>query len=145
MSSCSKVEKAVACFTDAAGVPSSVFAHTVYDADGATIALYYTNPADNAVVDTSVGTVTAGACPVAQPDVEWQKLCDVQADGTAIPFMCRTITSFNPDGSVIDPVQVANFELDKVTAYTVAGDVGECNTCPDQAPIGLITDLALLG
>lgn len=144
MSSCSKVEKALACFTDAAGVPTSIFAHTVYDADGAAIALYYTNPVDNAVIDTSVGTVTAGACPVAQPDVEWNKLCDVAADGTVTQFMCRTITRFNPDGTVIDPVQVDNFETDKVTAYTVAGTVGDCATCPDQAPIGLITDLSLL-
>lgn len=145
MSSCSKVEKAVACFTNAAGVPASVFAHTVYDADGAAVALYYTDPADNSVVDTSVGTVYAGACPVAQPDVEWQKLCDVQADGTAVPFMCRTITRFDSAGAVIDPVAVSNFALDKVTAYTVTGTPGECNTCPDQAPIGLITDLTLLG
>lgn len=145
MSSCSKVEKALACFTDAAGVPSSVFAHTVYDKDGAAIALYYTDPTTNLAIDTSVGTVAAGACPVSLPDVEWQKLCDIDASGVATPFMCRTITSFNADGSVIDPVQTAFFELDKVTAYVPAGTVGECNVCPDQAPIGLISDLSLLG
>ena len=144
MSSCSKVEKVPACFVDAAGVPQSVFAHTVYDKDGAAVALYYTNPADNAVVDTSVGTVSSGACPVPQPDVEWCKLCDVAADGTVTEFFRRTITRFNPDGTVIDPVDVADFADDKVTAYTVAGTVGNCSTCPDQAPIGLITDLALL-
>lgn len=144
MSSCSKVEKAIACFTNAAGVPASVFAHTVYDKDGASIALYYTNPADNAIIDTSVGTVTGGACPVAQPDVEWQKLCDIDADGVATPFMCRTITRFDAAGAVIAPVEVSNFELDKVTAYVPAGTVGECDVCPDQDPIGLITDLSLL-
>lgn len=144
MSSCSKVEKAVACFTNAAGVPASVFAHTVYDKDGAAIALYYTDAA-NAVVDTSVGTVSVGACPVAQPDVEWCKLCDVAADGTVTEFFRRTITRFNADGTVIAPVDVADFATDKVTAYVVAGTVGDCSTCPDQAPIGLITDLSLLG
>ena len=145
MSSCSKVEKAVACFTNAEGVPSSVFAHTVYDADGAAIALYYTEPTDNSVVDTSTGSVSAGACPVALPDVEWCKLCDVAANGTVTEFYRRTVTRFAADGSVIAPVDVADFADDKVTAYVVAGTVGDCSTCPDQAALGLITDLSLLG
>ena len=126
MSSCSKVEKAVACFTNAAGVPASVFAHTVYDADGAAIALYYTDPTDNSVVDTSTGSVSAGACPVALPDVEWCKLCDVAANGTVTEFYRRTVTRFAADGSVIAPVDVADFADDKVTAYVVAGTVGDC-------------------
>ncbi len=141
--SCRKVEQEVACFTNAAGVPASVFANTVYDANGSFVALYYTDAA-GAVVDTSVGTVTAGQCPVAQPDVEWEKLCDVQADGTVVEFLRRSVTSFTAAGDVIDPVQVDDFETDKVTAYTVTGTVGDCDTCPVQAPLGLITDLTLL-
>lgn len=143
MSSCRTVDKEIACFTDGAGVPASVFANTVYDANGAIIAMYYTDAA-GAVVDTSVGTVTAGACPVAQPDVEWEPLCDVQADGTVVQFIRRSITSFGADGAVIDPVQVDDFETDKVTAYTATGTVGDCSTCPDATPLGLITDLTLL-
>lgn len=143
MSSCRIVEKEVACFTDAAGLPASVFANTVYDANGAVIALYYTDAA-GAVVDTSVGTVSAGACPVAQPDVEYEKFCDVQADGTVVEFVRRSITRFAADGAVIDPVEVADFEVDKVTAYVVTGVVGDCGTCAVETPLGLITDLTLL-
>lgn len=144
MSNCRLVEKEIACFTDAAGVPVSVFANTVYDANGALIALYYSDEA-GAVVDTSAGTVSAGQCPVAQPDVEWEQLCDIQADGSVVQFMCRTITRFNPDGSVIDPSEVEFFEMDKVTVYAVTGDIGDCNACPPSTPLGLITDLTLLG
>lgn len=143
MSKCRGEAKGLACFTNAAGVPSTVESNSVYDAKGVLIALYYTD-ATGAVVDTSVGSVSPGACPVASPDVEWQKLCDVQSDGTAIPFMCRTITSFDASGDPIDPVRVDMFELDKVTAYVPSGDVGECDTCPDVTPLGLITDLSLL-
>lgn len=143
MSTCRTVDKEVACFTDAAGVPTSLFANTVYDGNGAAIALYYTDTA-GVVVDTSVGTVAAGACPVAQPDVEWEKLCDVMTDGTVVEFMRRSITRFDAAGNVIDPVEVADFETDKITAYVVAGAVGDCATCPVEAPLGLITDLTLL-
>lgn len=143
MASCRSVEKVEACFTNAAGVPVSVFANGVYDANGVEIALYYTDTA-GVVLDTSTGLVTAGACPVPSPDVEWEKLCDVQADGTAVEFIRRSVTRFNPNGSVIDPVEVADFETDKVTPYVVTGVVGNCNSCPDDAPLGLITDLTLL-
>lgn len=143
MSTCRTVDKEVACFTDAAGIPASVFANSVYGADGALIALYYTDTS-GAVVDTSVGTVSAGSCPVAQPDVEWEKLCDVMTDGTVVEFMRRSITRFDTSGDVIDPVEVADFETDKVTAYVVAGIVGDCSICPSEAPLGLITDLTLL-
>lgn len=64
---CRDAEIEIACFVDATGVPQNVFANHVYDDTGALIALYYTNAAA-AVVDTSVGVVTPGACPVAQPD-----------------------------------------------------------------------------
>jgi hypothetical protein len=142
--SCRIVDKEIACYTVTGGAPTSVFANSVYDANGVLIALYYTDPA-GAVVDTSAGTVVAGSCPVASPDVEWEKLCDVQADGSVVEFLRRSITRFNPDGTVIDPVEVADFEVDKVTAYTITGTVGDCSTCPVSTPLGLITDLSLLG
>lgn len=143
MSNCRSQAVAPACFTNAAGAQSSIYQHTVYNPSGAVFATYYLDSA-GAVVDTSVGTVTAGACSVASPDVEWVELCDVATDGTVTPFIRRSVTSFAADGSVIDPVQVDDFETDKVTAYTVGGVVGDCATCPDEAPLGLITDLTLL-
>lgn len=143
MSSCRIVDKETACFTDALGVPATVYANSVYDANGAVIAMYYTDTA-GVVVDTSVGTVSAGSCAVAQPDVEWEQLCDVQTDGTVVGFIRRSITRFDAGGAVIDPVVVNDFEADKVTAYTVTGVVGDCDTCPVETPLGLITDLSLL-
>ena len=133
----------IACYTGEDGVRENLFANHVYDSAGVLIALYYTDAA-GVVFDTSLGVVTPSACPISQPDVEYEKLCDIQEDGTAIPFMCRTITSFDASGMVIDPVTVDLFELDKITPYVVIGTVGECDTCPDQEVLGLITDLSLL-
>lgn len=143
MASCRSVDKTIACYTNAAGEPVSIFANAVYDANGVEIALYYTDTL-GAIVDTSAGTVSAGACPVPNPDVEWEKLCDIQADGVAVEFIRRSVTRFTPAGAVIDPVEVADFETDKVTPYVVTGVVGDCATCPDDTPLGLITDLTLL-
>lgn len=143
MANCRDEALAIACYTDALGVPTNVFANHVYDSNGKLIALYYTDSA-GATVDTAAGTVSAGACPVSQPDVEWLQLCDILADGTSVPFVCRTITSFNPDGTVVEPSQVDTFETDKVTPYVVAGTIGDCDTCADEVVLGLITDLSLL-
>lgn len=144
MTNCRDETVSISCYTDALGVSTSVFANHIYDANGQLIALYYTDAA-GVTLDTSAGTVNAGECPVAQPDVEWMQLCDILADGTVIQFVCRTITSFNSDGSVIEPSQVATFEPDKVTPYVVAGTIGDCDTCGPEASLGLITDLTVLG
>ena len=141
--SCRDVETSPACFTDATGDQRGLVLHTVYES-GVVIASYFTEGDGVTVVDTSTGTVAAGACPIAQPDVEWEELCDVLADGTVVPFLRRSVTRFDASGSVIDPVEVADFELDKVTAYTVAGTVRACPECTSTAPLGLITDLTLL-
>ena len=143
MSKCRNESVELACFTQADGSRVNLFANHVYDKDGVLIALYYSDDA-GAIIDTTVGSVTPGSCPITPPDVEWEQLCDVQDDGTTIPFMCRTITSFDPNGDVIDPVRVDLFELDKVTQYTLTGEAGKCDGCPDSTPLGLITDLALL-
>ena len=143
MSTCRHTEQTEACFTNAAGVPVSVTKNTVFNSTGSIHATYYSDAA-GATIDTSVGTVVAGACQLPNPDVEWEQLCDVATDGTVTKFMCRSVTRFNPDGSVIDPVDVAMFEMDKVTPYVVAGEVGKCDTCPVEAPLGLITDTSVL-
>jgi len=105
--SCRKTEQLEACFTDAAGVPATITMNTVFNDNGSQHAVYYTDAAGE-VVDTSVGTVMVGACPVAQPDVEWEQLCDVDADGVATPFLRRSVTRFDAAGAVIEPVEVAS-------------------------------------
>lgn len=141
--SCTNVETVLACFVDAGGTPKTIEFNTVYNADGSIKAAYYLDEA-GAVVDTSVGTVTLGACVVASPDVEWELLCDVLSDGTVVEFFRRSITRFNADGTVIDPVEVADFEEDKITSYTVQGEVKECPACGEPVSLGLITDLSVL-
>jgi hypothetical protein len=139
---CKDFETIDVCYTDADGVRTTLVAHYEYgaDADGATVlaSTIYTDAA-GVPVDTSAGVVSAGACPVFQPDIEWIELCDVAADGTYTEFLCRVITSFDTDGSVIDPVQTDYFEQDKVTAYAPAGTVGPCPECPPAEVKGVLT------
>lgn len=140
---CSDMETATVCYTDGAGVRQSLVAHYEYgkNAAGATIlvATRYTDAA-GVPVDTSSGNVVPGACPVIAPDVEWEQLCDVQADASSIAFMRRSITYFDTAGAVIDPVQVDDFELDKVTPYVPTGTVDNCpEDCPDAVAQGVLT------
>lgn len=79
------------------------------------------------------------------PDVEWTRMCDVQADGTIVEFMLQAITNFDVNGLAIVPSLINNYELDKTTAYTLTGTLGDCGTdCAQELPLGFITDLALL-
>lgn len=141
--SCTDVETQLACFVDNTGTPKTVEFNTVYNSNGSVKAAYYLDETGT-VVDTSSGTVTLGACAVAAPDVEWELLCDVLDDGTVVEFFRRSITRFNADGTVIDPVEVADFEEDKTTAYTVEGEIKECPACGEPVSLGLITDLSVL-
>lgn len=142
MALCKDFEVVPVCSTDPAGVRTTYFAHFEYgvDASGESIlvATRYAD-AEGVVVDLSANVVSAGACPVYQPDVEFERLCDVQADGTFIEFLCRTITSFDTSGAVIDPAQVDYFELDKVTPYVPTGTVGPCPDCPPAVAQGVLT------
>lgn len=142
MSLCKDFEVQEVCSTDASGVRATFFVHYEYgnDASGSSVlvATRYTDAA-GVVVNLSKSKVTAGACPVYQPDVEFERLCDVQADGTFVEFLCRTITSFDTSGVVIDPAQVAYFELDKVTVYVPTGVVGPCPDCPPAVAQGVLT------
>lgn len=88
-------------------------------------------------VDTSAGTVTAGACAIIPPDVEFEKLCDVNA-GVATEFFRRSITSFDSTGA--PTVTVTDWALDKVTAYVPTGTVGACNQdCDPATALGVST------
>lgn len=138
---CTEMTTASACFTDADGNPQTVVAHYEYgkDAAGSTIlvATRYTDAAGTPI-DTSLGTVSAGACPVASPDVEWEQRCDVQTDGSIVEFMCRVITTFAPDGTPTSSTE--DFELDKTTPYTVTGTVEACGAdCEPATPAGVLT------
>jgi len=140
---CIEPELGLACFTDAAGARQTVFAHQLYDADGAPYAIYFTDAADT-IIDVNVGSVAPGACPVTPPDVEWEPLCDVQPDGSVVQFIRRSITAFDASANPIDPVRVDDFLPDKVTPYVVTGTVGDCDSCVAVAPLGLITSIAPL-
>ncbi len=83
---CKELSTVFVCYND--GTPyQTLVAHYEYGTNAAgntiLVSTRYTDSAGTPV-DTSGGTVTAGACAVASPDVEWEKLCDVQADGTII-------------------------------------------------------------
>jgi len=133
MSKCTQMATAEVCFNDGT-LNQTLVAHYEYgaDADGGTIlvATRYTDAA-GVPVNTAAGTVTAGACALTPPDVEYSKLCDVQTDGEIIEFFRRTITSFDSVGDA--SVAVTDFELDKETEYTVTGTVTACNEDCDPA------------
>jgi len=137
---CTQLATAEVCYNDGT-VNETLVAHYEYGTndEGKTI-LVSTRFTDAAgvPVDTSTGTVTAGACALTPPDVEYAKLCDVQEDGEIIEFFRRTITYFD---SVGEPtVTVTDFELDKETEYTVAGEVRACNEdCDPSEAQGVVT------
>ena len=137
---CKQLSTSLVCFNDGV-INTTLVAHYEYgtNAAGATI-LVSTRYTDSAgvPVDTAGGTVTAGACALTPPDVEFEKLCDVQASGVVIEFFRRSITSFDSVG--VPTVTVTNWALDKVTAYAPTGVVGACNQdCDAATAVGLIT------
>lgn len=136
---CKELSTALVCFNNGTANETLV-AHYEYGANatGGTILVStrYTNAA-GIPVDTSTGTVSAGACAVPLPDVEWEKLCDVNA-GVATEFFRRSITTFDSVGTAT--VTVTNWQLDKVTAYTPTGTVGACNQdCDPATALGVLT------
>lgn len=142
MSNCRDFTTAEVCAADAAGVRTTLIAHYEYGSDAAgnsiLVATRYTDTA-GVPVDTAAMTLTGGACPVASPDVEWERLCDIEAGGDFTEFMCRTITSFDTTGAPVEPGLVEYFELDKVTPYVPAGDIGPCPECPPAVAAGVLT------
>lgn len=137
---CTQMATAEVCFNNGTS-NQTLIAHYEYGVNGTgdtiLVATRYTNAA-GVPVDTAAGTVTAGACAITPPDVEYSKLCDVQADGSVVEFFRRTITSFDSTGEA--SVVVTDFELDKVTEYTVAGTVAACNEdCDPATALGVLT------
>lgn len=124
---CSSFTTAPVCYNDGA-TNRTLIAHYEYATDSVGAAILYRTrytEADGTVVDTSAGTVVAGACALIPPDVEFESLCDVQTDGSIVEFFRRSITTFDSVGDAT--VTVTDWELDKVTAYVPAGDVVACN------------------
>lgn len=87
--------------------------------------------ANNVRVDVSAGTVTAGACAIIPPDIEFEIACDTSATGVVTEFFHRIITTFDSTGA--PTVTVVNVALDKVTPYVVTGTVGACSQDCDPA------------
>lgn len=143
---CTELDPIVGCHKDADGNLINVVIHYEYGKNAAGDAVqpkaYITDVEGAAVAGATAENTTAGACPVAQPDVEWEQLCDLQEDGTSIPFMCQVITSFDATGAAIVPPATANYELDKVTIYVPTGTVGTCPNCPPAGEGGLQTEWA---
>lgn len=149
---CNQTDRSEVCFTptDTTIAPVTLIQQTILgvDGDGNPSNVYYLSTADdlNTALDPTAylggGTYSAGACPVAQPDVEWIELCEKLADGTNKPFIRRSVTTF--DALNVPSTVGADFELDKVTPYTVvdSAQVGECG-CEPLANTGLVTDIAL--
>ena len=138
---CSELQTIVGCQTSAAGVKTNIVIHYEYRVsatDARTLhATRYTNAAGVPIVPGATDTVTPGQCPIAQPDVEFDVLCDKLASGVVVEFVRRTVTTFS---STNVPTTIAtNLQLDYVTAYVPAGTVGACNQeCDPVAPVGLV-------
>ena len=141
--SCTTIDKEVGCYTLEDGTKQTVFIQTEYGVDAndnkIPVATRITD-IESAVIDGADATNTvAGACPVYAPDVEWEERCDVLEDGSVVTFMCQVVTSFDASGEVVVPSMTTNYELDKVTEYTPAGEVGTCPSCPPSTAQGLLT------
>jgi hypothetical protein len=142
MAACSDMTAVAGCLTTAAGVASNIVIHYEYriaaNGNRTLHATRYSNAAGVAITPAGTDVVTAGSCPIAPPDVEWEKLCDKSAAGIVTEFFRRTITTWNASG--VASVAVTNWALDQVTAYVATGTVGACDQdCDAVAPVGLVT------
>lgn len=148
---CNQTDTREVCFspTNTAVAPVTLLLHTKngVDAAGAPLTVSYLSTADNqnTALDPATylggGTFSAGACPVAQPDVEFEQLCEKLADGSNKSFIRRSVTTFNALNQAT--TTVSNFELDKVTPYVVVSEanVGQCS-CEPLVNTGLVTNIS---
>ena len=140
MSKCVNPVPLLVCYTDGVtGAKTTLIQHVIYE-NGVSIGQAYTTVENTETIfNISDGIVTGGSCPIISPDVEWEKLCDLQANGSIVEFFRRSVTSFDANGAVVVPVAVADFALDKVTAYVVTGVVTTCNEdCDLVGSVGTI-------
>jgi hypothetical protein len=133
MSDCRDVGVVLGCYNDGTA-PVTVAIHYTHDHQGAP-AVRITDLAGAVVAGATLANTALGACHVAPADVEWEMLCDVQADGSAIEFFRRSITTFSAAG--VPTVAVSNWALDKVTAYVPVGTVDACPSCAQLPARGI--------
>lgn len=139
---CSEMEVVAGCLTTAAGVKTDIAIHYEYrvsEAGERTLhKTRYTNAAGVPITPAGTDVVTVGQCPIAQPDVEFEILCDKSAAGVVTEFVRRKVTVFSSTN--VPTTTVTNLGLDYTTAYTPSGTVGACNQdCDAVAPVGLVT------
>lgn len=143
MSCCKHFTEVLACFTAADGTKQTVTKVTEFGKDSADgkikpLAVRFMGEGETSI-DTSNGTVTLGACPVAPPDIEFEKMCDVQTDGTVIEYYHKIVTTFDENNQATSVV--TDVEIDKNTVYTPTGTVGTCNQdCDAEAKQGVVND-----
>lgn len=142
--SCLNTAPVVVCFTAANGTRTSLLEHVIYE-KGVAVGQAFTTAADTeTLIDVSGGTVVAGACPVFTPDIEMDDYCNILPDGTRVPFLRRTITNFDANGAVVEPMVINNYELDGVTPYVVVGTVEDDCGCKPKGSLGTITNWSAL-
>lgn len=139
---CSEMEAITGCLTNAAGLKSNVAIHYEYRVSAAgERTLHKTRYTDSAGAPLTLvagDVVSVGQCPVAQPDVEFEILCDKSAAGVVTEFVRRKVTTFSATN--VPTTVVTNLALDYLTAYAPTGTVGACNQdCDAVAPVGLVT------
>lgn len=104
---------------------------------GGVLAGFTDTTADGATAYVLVGTPTPGDCQVAPPDVELVTMCDVQANGTVVEFIRRTVTTF--DTANVPTTTRSDLTADLTTAYVATGTVGICSqACDPVTPVGLV-------
>lgn len=150
MSSCFDIQPIISCFvpTDATVAPVSLLQHLKFPTGGGAPSVILTTAEDTSTpLDPATylggGTLTAGACQLPSPDIEWVLQCELLADGTKVKFYRRCLTTF--DALSVPTTAVADFEEDKVTPYVVVDEsaVGVCPPdCPPLANAGLQTSWA---
>lgn len=146
---CITVQAVPACVMLADGTMVSVTYNQYYNKDNVVVAFAYVLPGTTAPYVPPAGAViNIGDCPTPIVDVEWTLMCEELADGTNKKFMRRAVTTTNPVTLVTAPTVVTDWQLDKVTSYSVVDEnqVGLCDEdCPDFTPPagGLVTDWSI--
>jgi hypothetical protein len=139
---CSEMEAVAGCQTTAAGVKTDIVIHYEYRVSAVgnrTLhATRYTDAAGAVIVPAGTDVITPGQCPVAQPDVEFEVLCDTSAAGVTTEFVRRKVTTF--DSTNTPTTVVTDLAMDYTTAYAPVGTVGACNKeCDVVAAQGVLT------
>ncbi|MCM1964840.1 hypothetical protein [Streptomyces sp. G1] len=120
------VEIVELCDRQANGVVVAFLRRIIFDANGTVITSENVDPDGNPYNPT--GTVST--CSADHGDIENTLLCDVQLDGTPVPFL-RSVLYLPQQGGFA--VAANDWELDGTTPYAVTGTVQVCQAdTPDR-------------